>query len=120
MTAIHPASVASSVRPVQIDGRRVLLLDQTKLPDTAEYVDASTLDGMCDAIKRMVVRGAPAIGVAAALGLASEAIRLADLGTQQDEFLRLLLLAKTQLQETRPTAVNLRWGTEKIYSLAQE
>ena len=62
--------------PVKIDNGRILLIDQRKIPDAVEYIDATALDTMCTAIKDMVVRGAPSIGVAAGLSLAAEAKRL--------------------------------------------
>ncbi len=110
--------VASDIRPIQVDGRRLLLLDQRKLPEAIEHFDATSLDAMCYAIKEMVVRGAPAIGVAAALGLASEALRLAAHASSPAAFLDGLWQAKQELQATRPTAVNLRWGTDEIFELA--
>lgn len=110
---------ASRVRPIQINSGRVQLLDQRKIPESTEYFDATSLDDMCYAIKEMVVRGAPAIGVAAAIGLALEATRLAQKKISCEQFLTLLLQAKNKLQSTRPTAVNLRWATERIYELAR-
>src|SRR4030095_8944479 len=110
--------VASDIRPIQVDGHRVLLIDQRKLPEAIEHFDATGLDAMCYAIREMVVRGAPAIGVAAALGLASESLRLAGRASSPAEFLDGLKQAKKDLQATRPTAVNLRWGTEEIFELA--
>lgn len=74
---------------------------------------------MCFAISEMVVRGAPAIGVAAALGLAAEARRLATHASSHADFIERLRNAKERLQATRPTAVNLRWGTEEIFALAR-
>src|SRR5262249_18207608 len=112
--------VASDIRPIQVDGRQVLLIDQRKLPDAIEHFDASGLGAMCYAIREMVVRGAPAIGVAAALGLAAESLRLAGRVANVGEFLAGLRAAKDELQATRPTAVNLRWGTEEIFALAED
>jgi methylthioribose-1-phosphate isomerase len=72
------------------------------------------------AIKDMVVRGAPAIGVAAALGLALEANRLVSNASDHLHFLSLLSGAKERLQSSRPTAVNLRWATESIFEIAEK
>lgn len=110
----------SAICPVKVEGKRILLLDQRKLPQVVEHFDATSLDDMCLAIKEMVVRGAPAIGVAAALGLASQARRLATQTASAAEFLAALKEAKDRLQLTRPTAVNLSWGTEQIFQLASE
>ena len=109
----------SNIRPIRYEEGRVLLLDQRKLPEKEEYYDATELDAMCFAIKDMVVRGAPAIGVAAAFGLASEAKRAATFAASWTEFLEIITRAKERLQETRPTAVNLRWGLESIMGIAE-
>lgn len=109
----------STVRPIKVDGNRILLIDQRKIPESTEYFDATNLNDMCFAIKDMVVRGAPAIGVAAALGLAAEARKLAKTQSSTAAFLKELETAKTQLQATRPTAVNLHWATEKVFQSAQ-
>jgi methylthioribose-1-phosphate isomerase len=109
----------SRVRPIRVENGHVLLIDQRLLPDRLETFDATTLDAMCFAIRDMVVRGAPAIGVAAALGMAFEAQRLAQSNPAPDRFLSMLEAAKNQLQETRPTAVNLRWATEVLFRTAQ-
>ncbi len=108
----------SCVRPIKIEDGRVLLLDQRKIPERVEYFDATALSDMFNAIKDMIVRGAPVIGVAAALGLASEGRRLAHAGLAQREFIEKLDLARKKLQSSRPTAVNLRWATDLIFEKA--
>lgn len=108
----------SGLLPLQIVDGRILILDQRKLPERKEYFDATELDKMCYAIKEMVVRGAPSIGVAAAFGLAREARRIAVNKLSGDQFLALLEGAKHKLQALRPTAVNLEWATEKIHTQA--
>jgi methylthioribose-1-phosphate isomerase len=109
----------SRVRPIKLENGRVLLIDQRLLPERVEIFDATALDAMCFAIRDMVVRGAPAIGVAAALGLANEAGRLARGNGDKQSFLRSLASARDELQATRPTAVNLRWATNVLFDLAQ-
>ena len=109
----------SSIRPIKVEGGRVLLIDQRKLPECLEYFDATHLDDMCFAIKEMIVRGAPAIGVAAALGLAAESRRICTHKPSSEEFFAALETAKDKLQSTRPTAVNLRWATESIVNLCK-
>ena len=81
------------------DGPVVVLLDQRKLPDEVVEVRCSTAAEVADAIRSMVVRGAPAIGVAAAYGLALAALRGDDLAA-----------ADQALAQSRPTAVNLPWA----------
>ena len=102
--------------PLRLEGGRVLLIDQRLLPDKVEYFDATGLEEMCFAIKEMVVRGAPSIGVAAAFGMASEAQRLALAGADAASVKVQMQQACEKLQATRPTAVNLRWATDKIFA----
>ena len=114
------SSIGSALRPVSMVDNRIILLDQRKIPDSVEEFDASSLEDMFFAIQDMVVRGAPAIGVAAALGLAFEGRRIAsEENLDFQSFVDKLATAKDRLQSSRPTAVNLRWATEHIYELAQ-
>ncbi len=101
-------SSSLGVFPVSVDSGKVILVDQRKLPEKLEYFDATAIDDMCFAIKHMVVRGAPSIGVAAALGLASEAKRLSNQKADKGLFLECLRQASDKLMGTRPTAVDLR------------
>lgn len=80
----------------------VRMLDQRQLPERVEFVEATTVDELCEAIRTLVVRGAPALGVAGAMGIA-----LANAtGEDPSSAARLIL-------STRPTAANLRWGVER-------
>ncbi|HMD17909.1 MAG TPA: S-methyl-5-thioribose-1-phosphate isomerase [Terriglobales bacterium] len=97
----------------------VVFIDQTKLPTEEVYVTCTTYQQVADAIRNMVVRGAPAIGVAAAMGIAlgvknSKAESGADLKKDFDQICETI-------RQTRPTAVNLFWAirrmTEKFESL---
>lgn len=119
MSAERHSVRETSVRPMFLENGKLMLLDQRKVPESIEYFDASKLEDIYLAIKDMVVRGAPAIGVAAALGLAMEATRLEKQCSQHSQFLKLLAAAKEKLQSSRPTAVNLRWATEAIYEIAE-
>jgi len=90
----------------------VRFLDQTKLPTEETYVTATTYQQVADVIRNMVVRGAPAIGVAAGMGIAlgvqnSKAETVGDLKKDFDE------ICKT-IGETRPTAVNLFWAIRRM------
>jgi methylthioribose-1-phosphate isomerase len=87
------------------DGPAVVLLDQRRLPDEVAEVRCATATEVADAIRDMVVRGAPAIGIAAAYGLALAALRGDDLGE-----------AERVLAESRPTAVNLPWALAQMRS----
>lgn len=79
------------------------LLDQTKLPHTIEYVECNNYKETIDAIKTMVVRGAPAIGVTAAYAMALAELEGVDLKTAGDE-----------IKLARPTAINLFWAVDKV------
>ena len=85
------------------DGPAVVLLDQRRLPDEIAEVRCATADDVADAIRDMVVRGAPAIGIAAAYGIALAALR----GDDLDE-------AERALAASRPTAVNLPWALARM------
>jgi len=80
------------------------LLNQTLLPNQAEWILCRDLDRLIDAIKRLEVRGAPAIGVAAAFGM----VFAAQTSTNREEFLE----KAENLKKARPTAVNLMWAVD--------
>ena len=88
------------------------LLDQTKIPHQVVYVRCTSAAEVAQAIKTMVVRGAPAIGIAAAYGVACEALRLSHLSVEG--FRIELTKSCEQLAKCRPTAVNLRWAIDKM------
>ena len=90
------------------------LLDQRLLPKRVEYLNLESASGVAAAIREMAVRGAPAIGCAAAFGVAAEAYRLRHL--DKSAFHSALLEAFAMLAESRPTAVNLFWALEKMKS----
>ncbi|MCC7179820.1 MAG: S-methyl-5-thioribose-1-phosphate isomerase [Acidobacteria bacterium] len=94
------------------DGDAIVMVDQRKLPATETYVTCRTVNDVAKAIKTMVIRGAPAIGVCAAMGVALGAARSKATGTKQfvTEFQRNCDL----LASTRPTAVNLFWALERM------
>lgn len=87
----------------------VRLLDQTQLPDSLEYYDCYQIDDFINAIGRLVVRGAPAIGITAAYAIALAAAK----GWDLDRTAKLLIKA-------RPTAVNLSWAVKRMMTLAAE
>jgi len=90
----------------------VVMIDQRKLPGAEVYVTCKTANEVAKAIKTMVIRGAPAIGVAAAMGIAVGMTRSRATGTKQftTEFQKTCEL----LAATRPTAVNLFWAIERM------
>jgi methylthioribose-1-phosphate isomerase len=94
------------VETIQWTDDGVVMIDQTRLPREQTFVTCRTYLEVADAIKTMVIRGAPAIGVAAAMGVALGVQEGADFET----------VCKT-LAATRPTAVNLFWGIERMRSM---
>lgn len=99
------------------DGR-LELIDQRILPAQFTYIQCDSAHATADAIRDMVVRGAPAIGCTAAYGVAVEAQRLAHLPAE--EFLTKLDLGLSLLTESRPTAVNLFWAIERMRALLKQ
>jgi methylthioribose-1-phosphate isomerase len=93
------------------------MIDQTKLPNSLEYVTYTDYNQVADAIRTLVVRGAPAIGISGAFGLAL-AVLQSD-AKEKDQLIQDLETAQKILLKTRPTAVNLAWGLEKIMSVAK-
>ncbi len=102
-------AMAAEIRPIIWRKGRLLLLDQRKLPAHEVWVECRGARSTARAIRSMVVRGAPAIGVAAAYGMAAEAARFRPARIRQDfERAAGLLLA------ARPTAVNLAWALDRM------
>jgi methylthioribose-1-phosphate isomerase len=94
-------------------GGYLQMIDQTRLPAVFEYLDYDSAETVAEGIRSMVVRGAPAIGVAAAYGVALEAIRLCNTGSDQD-FPASLEQGFAKLAASRPTAVNLFWALNRM------
>ncbi len=102
--------------PVRLEHEGLVLLDQRLLPQEETYLTIVTAAGVADAIRDMVVRGAPAIGVAAAAGIALAARAARD---ESAELFRTLLDdAAEVLVAARPTAINLVWGVQKMLDIA--
>jgi methylthioribose-1-phosphate isomerase len=96
------------------DGAAVRIIDQRLLP--TEYVerDLRTLDEVCDAIRTLAVRGAPAIGVAGAMGIVAILAPHAAGGEPRDAFVARAREAAAAVRATRPTAVNLPWAVDRM------
>ncbi len=101
------------ITPVKYTNDKLLLLDQTKLPGKEVYTEIECKEDMWDAIYKLKVRGAPAIGVAAAYGLFL-AVRDFD-ETDMEGFRTELKAARDYLITARPTAVNLAWALNRMY-----
>ncbi|MCL2572745.1 MAG: S-methyl-5-thioribose-1-phosphate isomerase [Defluviitaleaceae bacterium] len=101
------------------DHTAVVILDQTLLPQTIKYIELRNAKQVWSAIKDLQVRGAPAIGVTAALGLYIEM----KTHTDENAFHQIIKTTKTYLSTARPTAVNLDWALnemDKVYELNKE
>jgi methylthioribose-1-phosphate isomerase len=121
-----------SVRTIDWAGDHVVAVDQTMLPGSFEVVALRTVDALVDAIKRLVIRGAPAIGVAGGLGVALAAVNAGrdggdatvragtvpagtvSAGTMWAGAVRA---DAARLRAARPTAVNLAWGVDRVLAL---
>jgi methylthioribose-1-phosphate isomerase len=93
----------ASVEPIRWNGQTLELLDQRLLPQEMRYLTYQDAAGVAQGIRDMVVRGAPAIGVAAAFGMAMTSLRGGDLGA-----------AARVLRASRPTAINLAWAVRRM------
>lgn len=107
------AEFKSKIRTIEWIDTYSRMADQTKYPDKFEFIDIKTGQEMFDAIKNMVVRGAPAIGIAGAHGVVLYAQELKDKNLSFEEFKNELLNKSDYLVTSRPTAVNLYWAVEK-------
>jgi methylthioribose-1-phosphate isomerase len=105
-----------SIRTVTWEDGAVRMINQTTLPIKLTYVRYTHPEQVADAIRTMVVRGAPAIGVAAAMGLALAAVR--SRATRLPDLMNELEASAALLRGTRPTAVNLFWGIDRVMKKA--
>ncbi len=101
----------SKIRTIQWIDTYSRMVDQTLFPYEFKYVDIKTGQEMYDAIKNMIVRGAPAIGIAGAHGVVLYAQELKNLN--REDFIKKLLEKADYMATSRPTAVNLMWAVEK-------
>lgn len=108
----------SSFKTIEWKDNKVIMIDQTKLPNEEVYLECQTYEDVADAIKRMVIRGAPAIGVAAAMGIALGAIMIET--SDRDRFLGEVNKITDVILATRPTAVNLFWAGKRMLRVLNE
>ena len=106
----------SSLRTVEWKDNKVVMIDQTKLPNELIFVEFDDFNQVAESIKNLVVRGAPAIGVSGAFGLALAILQ--SKASTKDDLISDLEKARKILFATRPTAINLGWGLEKIMKVA--
>jgi len=140
-TRVTVAPANEPIRAVTLGQGEVVFLDQTKLPGKIEYLRAGSVEAVARAIETMVVRGAPAIGISAAFGLALHAdlavglsaaaataaatataatARPAPIPLTTEAFLAGFEAAAARLARTRPTAVNLFWAIDRMTRVARE
>lgn len=108
----------SHVYPILWKEDHILLLDQTRLPRECGFVEIRRSEDLAQAIRTMIVRGAPAIGVAAAYGMYLGAKEIGQVDRRI--FLQRLEAVAEMLRGTRPTAVNLFWAIDRMLKAAQD
>jgi methylthioribose-1-phosphate isomerase len=106
------------LRTIEWKDDSVVMIDQTKLPNELVFVKYTDYNDVADAIRTLVVRGAPAIGVSGAFGMALAALQSSS--ETKENLLSDLEKAKKILNDTRPTAVNLSWGLKTIMQIAKQ
>lgn len=97
---------------------KVVMIDQTVLPEKEVYLTFDNYKDVADAITKLIIRGAPAIGVAAAMGIAIGALGISEI--KRDEFEKQFKGICDYTNNARPTAVNLRWAVERMQKLYEE
>jgi methylthioribose-1-phosphate isomerase len=102
-----PAILTQSVETIEWTAAGVVMIDQTRLPRETAYVTCKTYVEVADAIRNMIIRGAPAIGVAAAMGVALGVLGSGNIDADMP------IICET-LAQTRPTAVNLFWAIDRM------
>ena len=96
----------------------IRILDQTRLPTEESYRDLQTVDAVAEAIRKLRVRGAPLIGIAAAMGVAMQAAKRGS-GAAGQSVLEMVKETCKLLAATRPTAVNLQWALDRMRKRAE-
>ena len=114
------ANLDNMPRTIWWEDGKVMLVDQTRLPLVGDVLVCNRYEGVCTAIRTLAVRGAPALGVAAALGIALWIATESDHLETADEFLAALDQVAAEITATRPTAVNLFWGAERMRAAAHD
>ena len=105
--------MSTTIKAIEWRDNKVILLDQTLIPVSEEYVAFDSIEPLIIAIQRLVVRGAPALGVTGAFGV----VVAMDEAERKNWSPAELEKAIDDLRDARPTAVNLAWAVEKIRTL---
>ena len=106
------------VKTIELVNGVVNMLDQTKLPREVVYIECKDNTMVAKGIKDLWIRGAPAIGIAASMGIALGANEIN--ASNYDDFMKGLEPVFTTLLETRPTAVNIKWAVDRTRKLLDE
>jgi methylthioribose-1-phosphate isomerase len=102
------------VKAIEWHDGKIIMLDQSRLPFEVTFIECTNYKKIAEGIKRLWIRGAPAIGIAAAMGIALGA---QDIKTDDfSEFLKELRTVFDEMLSTRPTAVNIKWAVERMRS----
>ena len=105
----------NELRPVYVENGKVMMIDQNLLPIDLKILEITDYHMMVRAIKDMVIRGAPAIGISGAAGIYLAARE--NISLKNDAFLQEMEKAFTELENSRPTAVNLFWALKKMRAI---
>jgi methylthioribose-1-phosphate isomerase len=105
-------------KPLEWRNNKLFVLDQTRLPGEEIYLEITRYQDVVTVIQRLAVRGAPAIGIAAAYGMALGALEIQ--AKSKADFLKKLQIVARTLADSRPTARNLFWAIERMTKKAQE
>lgn len=103
------------VKTIQWKDGRVVMIDQSRLPSELKYIECTDYNMVADSIRRLSIRGAPAIGIAAAMGIALGAGNIT--ADTPETFLERLEPVFQTMLATRPTAVNIKWAAERLKNL---
>ncbi len=106
------------VKAIEWKDGKVIMLDQSRLPVEVKFIDCTNYHIVAEGIKKLWIRGAPAIGIAAAMGIALGAQDIT--AKNYREFMKGLETVFSALLSTRPTAVNIKWAVERIKKLLKE
>jgi len=110
-------ALQSKIKPVELIDKKVVLIDQTILPYEYKKIEITNYKDIAVAIKDMIVRGAPAIGISGAHGVALAALEFQTI--EKENFFKELKNACDFIISQRPTAVNLEWAVNKVYEYAE-
>ena len=123
---VNSSKVAEEISKVAItdniklsdDKKKIIIIDQTRLPNVLDYKTIDDLEGAYQAIKKLEIRGAPAIGIFA--GYAMYMLALQNVELPRDEFNEKFIANKEYLNSSRPTAVNLSWALKRMQKIVDD